>query len=216
MGDPKLHFEAGTVANEAGLVERAEEHYTMAQSGDPTEPKYPLYLAMEQIKLGKDSAALASLIRATKLNPDLAIGWGTLSELALKEGQLGLAMQHVDKARRLEPQTARWRVIEARILKRRAEPGDVEKALQLLLSLEASERANPEVMKATGECFGLLQRPADAAFMYAEASKLRPDDATIAYEASLWYQRSGNEAEALRFAKKAKELMDGKGAGPPP
>jgi tetratricopeptide (TPR) repeat protein len=210
-GDPKLHFEAGTVANEAGYVERAEEHYSMAQSGDPTEPRYPLYLAMVQIKLGKDTAALASLVRATKLNPDLAIGWGTLAELALKENQLGLAMQHVDKARRLEPQGSRWRVVEARILKRRAEAGDVEKALQLLLSLDKADRVSPDVMKATGECFGLLQRPEDAAYMYAEASKLRPDDAEIAFEAARWYQRLGKEEEALRFGKRAQEIMEKKG-----
>jgi tetratricopeptide (TPR) repeat protein len=211
VGDPKLHFEAGTVANEAGLVERAEEHYSMAQTGDPSEPRYPLYLAMVQIKLGKDSAALASLVRATKLNPDLAVGWGTLAELALKENSLGLAMQHVDKARRLEPDTARWRVDEARILMRRAEKGDVEKALQLLLSLDKAARMDADVLEATGECFGLLRRPADAAFMYSEASKVRPDDADMAFQASLWYQRAGNEAEAERFGKLAQQLMARKG-----
>lgn len=210
VGDPKLHFEAGTVANEAGYVERAEEHYSMAQSGDPAEPRYPLYLAMMQIKLGKDNAALASLIRATKLNPDLAIAWGTLGELALKENQLGLAMQHVEKARRLEPEGARWRVVEARILKRRAQEGDVERALQLLLSLDKADRSTPEVLRATGECYGLLQRPGDAAYMYAEAAKLRPDDADTAYQAALWYQRAGNEPEALRFGKIAQELLEKK------
>src|SRR5262245_26942886 len=76
VGDPKRQFEAGTVANEAGLVERAEEHYAMAQGADPAEPRYPLYLAMVQIKLGKDSAAMVALVRATKLNPDLAVAWG--------------------------------------------------------------------------------------------------------------------------------------------
>ena len=208
VGDPKLHFEAGTVANQAGYVERAEEHYSMAQAGDPSEARYPLYLAMVQIKLGKDGPALASLIRATKLNPELAIGWGTLAELALRENQLGLAMQHVEKARLLEPREARWRVVEARALKRRAEAGDVEKALQLLLSLEQSDRMTPEVLKAMGECYGLLQRPADAAYVYSEAAKLRPQDADIAYETALWYQRAGNEKEAVRFGKIAQELMD--------
>lgn len=207
VGDPKLHFEAGTVADEAGLVERAEEHYSMAQTGDPTEPRYPLYLAMVQIKLGKDGPALASLIRATKLNPELAIGWGTLAELALKENQLGLAMQHVEKARRLEPEAARWRVVEARVLKRRAEEGDIEKALQLLLSLDRADRTKPDVLRALGECYGLLKRPADAAYMYAEACRVRPDDADAAYQAALWYQRAGNEAEALKYGKMAEEMM---------
>jgi tetratricopeptide (TPR) repeat protein len=206
VGDPKLHFEAGTVADEAGLVERAEEHYSMAQTGDPTEPRYPLYLAMVQIKLGKDGPALASLIRATKLNPELAAGWGTLAELALKENQLDLALQHVDKARHLEPEMGRWRVVEARIRKRRAGEGDIEQALQLLLSLDRAERAKPDVLRALGECYGLLKRPADAAYMYAEACRVRPDDADAAYQAALWYQRAGNEAEAVKYGKMAEEM----------
>lgn len=204
--DPKLQFEAGTIANRAGLVDRAEEHYSMAQSADPTEPKYPLYLAMIQLKEGKDDAAVASLIRAVKLNPDLAEGWGTLAELSLKDNRLGLAQQHIENARRLQPEVARWRVDEAKILKRRGDKAGIEKAAGLLLAMDKSERIKPEVLGVLAECYGLMHRPADAAAMYAEAATIRPKDPETAYQAAVWYGRAGNKEEEARFASLAASL----------
>src|SRR5690606_30382505 len=122
-GDAALHFEAGTVANTAGLTDRAYEHYYRAQMMAPNEPKYPLYLAMIQIKQDERTAAMASLVRAVTLNEDLAEAWGTLAELELAENMLGLAQQHIEKARALQPESEKWKIAEAKILKRNNEPG---------------------------------------------------------------------------------------------
>jgi tetratricopeptide (TPR) repeat protein len=201
IGDPKLHFEAGTVANKAGLVDRAEEHYSMAQVGDPSEPKYPLYLAMIQLKLGKEDPAMASLVRAVKLDPDLAEAWGTMAELALKNNKLGLAAQHIERARRLQADVVRWRVVEARILKRQGGKGDVEKAAALLTAMDKSERQKPEVMSALAECYGMLRRPGDAAAMYAEAAAAKPTDGDLWYQAAVWSERAGDADKAMQYAR---------------
>ena len=82
----------------AGQNDRAEEHYWMAQVLDAAEPRYPLFLGMMQIKKGDDDAAAASLLRAVKISPELAEGWGTLAELELKKNQNTLAAQHIERA----------------------------------------------------------------------------------------------------------------------
>lgn len=206
LGDPKLHFEAGTIASKAGLLDRAEEHYSMAQTGDMTDARYPLFLGMVQLRLNKESAAQASLVRAVTLDPSQSVAWGTLAELSLKNNQLGLALQHIEKTRTLDPATPRWRLVQAKALKRRGEKDDTELAAQLLLAMDKSEQVKPEALAVLSECYGMLHRPTDAAALYAEAGRLRPDDAELAYQAAIWYQRAGDAEQALRYAKAAAAL----------
>jgi predicted Zn-dependent protease len=215
----QLHFEAGTCAMLAGQIDRAIEHYSMAQTADPREPKYPLYLAMVQVRKGEpeaDSAATANLLRAAKLNPDLAEAWGTLAELELRKDQRDLASQHITEARKLQPAVAKWRLVEAKILNRKGEP---EQAAALLLALDESQRYQAGVLTVLGESCGLMRKPADAAKMYADAFSASSNgadgqpNAEFAYQAALWSERAGDKAEAAKFATTASMLghADAKG-----
>lgn len=207
----QLHFEAGTCATAAGRLERAIEHYSMAQTADPREPKYPLYLAMVQIKTAgpdSDAAAIASLLRAAKLNPELGEAWGTLAELELRNNQPGLAAQHIEQARALQPAVMKWRLVEARILNRK---GEAERAATLLLAMDGSQRMDPAVLTVLGESYGLMRKPAEAAKVYADAFAASASGATgpnaeFAYQAALWHQRAENAGEALKFATSAAML----------
>ncbi len=202
----QLHFEAGTTANMVGFSDRAEEHYWMAQVLDPMEAKYPLYLSMMQLKKGgeeADAAAGASLLRAVKVNPDLAEGWGTMAELELRKNQLGLAKQHIETARKLQPEVSRWRIVQARILNRQGEP---EQASAILQALPTSDRMNKSILELQSESFGLMQKPYEAATMYEQAQELAPADAELAYQAALWFKRAGDVAKARENAMKAKML----------
>lgn len=194
----RTHFEAGTCANQAGLAVQAAEHYHLAQVGDPTEARYPLYLAMIQIKLGDDDAATASLVRAANLNPELAEAWGTLAELALKKNAINLAAQHLANAERMQPDVARWRHVRARILNRQGEP---EKAATLLLALPPAARRERDIMTTLAQTYGLLKRPGDAARLYADAAKDTPDDAELYFQAATWFERAGDSAKAAEHAK---------------
>lgn len=200
---PQVHFDAGTVANAAGLLERAEHHYSMAQSKDATDARYPLYLAMIQVKLSKDTEAMASLLRVVRLQPDLAAAWGTMAELDLRGNNLALAQQHIAKARQLQPDLLKWRLVEARTLNRSGEP---EKALTLLAALEPAQRRDNAVLALMAESYGLLKRPADAAAMYAEVAAAKPADAELRYLAATWYQRAGDTARARDNARAAAAL----------
>lgn len=198
-----LHFEAGTAATQAGLSERAVEHYATAQTLDPADARFPLFLGMVQARTGNDAEAVASLLRAAKLKPDAPEAWGTLAEIELRRNNARLALQHIEKARTLQPEAGRWRVVEARALNR---TGDADKALALLTSLDAATRAQTPVLALTAESYGLLRRPADAAAMYAQAAAAQPGDAEIAYQAALWAQRAGDADASQRFAKQAAGL----------
>lgn len=198
-----LHFESGTIASSLAQVDKAREHYQSAQVLDPVEPRYPLFLAMVQIRLGDEPAASASLLRAVKLNPDLAEGWGTLAELALKQNRLGLAEQHLDNALRLQPEVARWRVVKARILNRQNKP---EQAAQVLTALDPSQQADRQVVTLLGETFGLMGKPDEAARAFARAVEASPSDPELNYQAAVWHQKIGDRAKATAFARTAAAL----------
>ncbi len=203
----ELHFEAGTCANMAGRPDRAEEHYSMAQTADAREPRYPLYLAMVQLKRGGregETAAIASLLRATHLNPELGEAWGTLAEISLRQDQPSIAAQHIEKARRLQPDVVRWRVVEARMLNRR---GEADRAAALLTALPEPQRREPHVLGVLAESFGLMKQPLEAARAYASAfAASAPPNPELAYQGALWFQRAGDLKSAADLAGAAASL----------
>ena len=201
--DPGLEFAAGQVASKAGLTARAEEHFEMAQTADPKNPAIPLMLGMVQRKLGKLETAKANLLRAANLNPESAYAWGTLADIALGENHLDLCLQHIDRARKLQPESKEWRLIEARALKRK---GDPTGALRRLTSLDASQKREAPVARLIAECFSMLGRHAEAASALAEAFSADSVNADLAYETAAAFDRAGNRTRALEFATQAQIL----------
>jgi predicted Zn-dependent protease len=204
-----LEFTAGNVASMAGLPDRALEHFSAAQAGEPTNAKYALYLGQVQLKIGQLDAGKATVLRAVTLDPDLAVGWGSLADAAIRENNAHLALQHIEKARKLEPSVVTWRLIESRALRRIGKPGD---AVEVLIGLPDADRFQLPVLKQIGECYGMLNRPGDAAAVFAKASDAQPKDAVLALAAAEWMERAGEKDRAYELAKRAAEHGDAKGA----
>lgn len=207
--DPEIEFAAGTVANMAGFTDRALEHYAAVQAANPTDKRVALYMAQVQLKLDQVNEAKANLLIAGKLDPENPMVWGTLAEVALRENKIDLALSHVAKARQAEPDNIMWRLVEGRAKARQAKP---EEALQLFVGLSDLDKRDPAVLAIMSECYGMLQRPADAAALYAKASDAEPTSGELAMQAALWHQRAGDLAKALTYAKRAK-MLDVQGAG---
>ena len=198
--DAALHAMAGTIASASGRHGRAAEHYSEAQRLEPLNPRHPLYLAMAQIRLEQDTAAMATLLRVIKLDESIAEAWGTLAELNLKVGNPGPAILQARRARELQPTVVRWRVREATAHKRENQP---EKALALLTALPPTDRKDDDVLRVIAECCGILNNPGLAAAEYAraaDATKRREQAAERHYQAGLWFGRAGNnEYSALQM-----------------
>lgn len=191
-----LHSDLATVANAAGRLDLAAEHYAIAAARDPAAPLYPLYLAMIQIKQGERTKAQANLLRALKLDPNMGEAIGTLGELQFQENNLELAAQQIARARELQPQVMKWRVVQARILTRQNRPED---ALALFAGLSAHERTSSDVLAAMAMAHGMLKAPARAAALYAEVRAAMPASSAVGewlYEESQWRRRAGENQKA--------------------
>lgn len=206
--DPEIEFAAGTVANMAGLPERALEHYAAVQAANPTDKRVALYMSQVQLKLDQVNEAKANLLIAGKLDPENPMVWGTLAEVALRENKIDLALSHVKKAREAEPDNLMWRLVEGRAKARQAKPED---ALQLFIALSDLDKRDPAVLAIMSECYGMLKRPGDAAVLYAKAADAEPTAGELAMQAALWQQRAGDHDKAISYAKRAK-MLDVRGA----
>lgn len=201
--EPSTEFAAGVAAREAGQLERAIEHMSMAQTADPYSPNYALALGQVQRKAGTIEAAKASLLRAAHLDSTNAYAWGTLAEIALSENNANICLQHVSRARALQPDSSEWKLIEARAHKRKGEP---TKALQVLSGIESRQRKDAPVARLMAECYGMQGRSEEAAVIMGEAFLASPMDGALAYDAAVAYERVGNRDKALEHAKYAKAL----------
>lgn len=199
-----LEFNAGTVANTAGLTDEALAHYERAGARRPNDARFALYLAQIQRKVGDTAAAKASLVRAANLRPDLAIAWGVLADIALQENNLPVARQHIEKARNLEPDSAQWRLIEARILRRQNDP---EAAARLLLAMPDDRLLNdPAAIDEAATALAMLRRVDDAASLYLRAADRLSQNAEVNYKAAMMLRRAGRNDDALVLAQVAAGL----------
>jgi tetratricopeptide (TPR) repeat protein len=199
----RLEFAAGLVANTAGKPDRALEHFFAAQSSEPSNANYALNLGLVQRKLNDLDGAKANLLRAANLDPSNAFAWGVMADIALGENNVGMALQHIARARSLQPESKDWRLIEARALKRK---GDPERALMVLIPMDTSQKREPQVVRLIAECYGMLQRHGDAATALADASKSNPTSGELAYDAAVGFERAGNRTQAIEFARRGKML----------
>lgn len=195
--DAATVFKAGTVANMAGWPEKAVEHYNAAQTADPSNPDIPLFLGQIQLKLDQVEPAKASLLRSAKIDENRAVTWGTLAEIALREGKNSIALQHIAKARQIEPRVTLWRLVEARALKRTAKP---DEALALLTPLDDSEKQEPAVARVIAECYGMLNKPIEAADALETSRKAHTDDAALTLETAIAFERAGDKVRAGELA----------------
>lgn len=199
----ELEFAAGTAANAAGKLDRAVEHYQSAEVSLKNDHRPPLYLAQVLIKQNKLDEAKVRLRRVQMIKPDEPIGFGSMAEIFLRENLPDLALQHVATARKLQPDYLPWRMVEARALKRNAQP---QQALDLLTSLSDAQKLEPGVLSLIGECYGMLQQPAKAATEFSRMADQFPEKGDLCLDAALWLERAGDKAGAKKYAQRAKML----------
>jgi tetratricopeptide (TPR) repeat protein len=198
-----IEFTAGTVASKLNRLDRAEEHFSAAQAADTSDPRFPLYLAQVQMKQGANDAARKNLLLATRLDESLAIAWGTLAEISLRENEPNIALQLIQRARQLEPAVAAWRVIEARACNRTRQP---ELALATLGGIPEAERRQLPILRLIGESYGLLAKPADAMREFEAAAAANPDNGDLLFDTAVWCERAGDAPKARQYAERAAVL----------
>lgn len=200
----EMRFAAGVLSSDLGRFEESAEHLAIAQAKESRSAKIALYLGQVQRLLHRTDEAKASLVRATALDPQLAIAWAGLADLALVENKVEMARQHVEKARGLEPDSLMWAALEARVYRRENKP---EHALRMLLGFAPEVlEADAGLVEEAATCYGMLGRVSDAAALAARASARNAKDVGLAMLAARWAERAGDLVSAGVHAESAARL----------
>jgi len=149
-------YAAGSVARLTGQNDRAADWLGRAVRAEPANPGYAVHFAQTLLARGDVEGAKAELVRAVALDESLAIAWGTLGEIHLRENNAELARDMARRARVLEPAVTAWRVIEARALNRLGEP---RLALEVLAAVGPEAEGVGAVERLREQSRGLLGGP---------------------------------------------------------
>jgi len=212
--DPETYFNAGTIAFNIGKITQAAAHYQQAATLDTTNPKYPLYLAQMQVKLHEYTKAKVNLLKVINLNGSIHEAFGTLAQIALLENKLDTAQQNIDRARTIAPDFFKWRLIEAKILRRKGNP---EEALARLNAItDPKFLLLTELVEEKAQCWAMLNQPVNAAKEYINQLNQYPDAWHSALQAAKYFFIAGDETKGKLwyiYAEKrapadAREILD--------
>ena len=201
--DAELRFNAGVVANMLGKTDESIVHFQKAAELDPTNPKHPLYLAQMLIKTHEYTQAQTHLLRCIHLDPTIHQAWGTLAEINLIENQLDMAEQNLGRARKLAPEFPKWRLLEAKVLRRRGKP---EEAVTLLSALPDRERYTQDVVDEIAQCWALMGSPARAAQEHVNFLNRVPDAWESAVAAARYFLVADDPDRARQWTAYAQRL----------
>lgn len=201
--DAQIWFSAGVVANMIGKLADSAKNLQQAVRIEPTNPQYPLTLAMIQLKLRDYDQAKIYLLATINLDPSIHQAQGTMGEIYLIENKLQLAEQYLVRARELAPRYLKWRVAQAKVLRRR---NQAQQALTLLNALEPPERHAQQVVDEIAMCWAMLGAPRKAAQEHID--HLNRDDTAwhSAVAAALHLITAGDRQAARRWLGFAQRL----------
>ncbi len=162
IGPPSAGLEqsAGTIAMLAEEPEAALAHFEAASTLDPVNPQHPLYAAQLFIARDDRDAARSRLDRVLELDPDEPLAHASLAVIALEDGRVEDARARIAHARALAPHDVRFRVQEARILRR---SGLAQQAVETLLALGEAAWRDEAVAAELAAGYDALARHHDAA-----------------------------------------------------
>ena len=121
----------------------------------------------------------------------------------MRENKLDVALQQIEKARAIQPRLTLWRFVEARIHARAGRP---EKSVELLIGLDAAERASEPVARVLADALSAHRRDAEAADVLAQASDKSPDNANLAFDAALRARKVAADERFSRLRERAAKL----------
>ena len=155
------------------------------------------------IDAGKARDAIDTCERLNREYPDFASGWHTASQLALRLGNIDMALDAVRQATRLEPDNATWQLQEAKCLLKLGRPGP---ARAVVRRLAARPLATAYENAGLGMLLTELGERREALSYYEAAAALAPNDARQYYNMACLQRTLGDLEDAESNFARAIEL----------
>jgi tetratricopeptide (TPR) repeat protein len=228
-GEAGYHQSAGEIAQMLDNDDEALEHYQRARALSPRDPKPALMAAQILVQRDRFDEAEDALQRVLERDPDEPLAHVSLANLRLKQRRYDEALAAVREAREIDPAETSFRLLEATILRQSGRP---RAALELLVPLDAEQRARHTVAREIAACYIDLGQPREAARVWGFAYQSNPghEDAWLAAlrageamldageidTARMWLREARRTAEGRRevedFAARVRKHADARNA----
>ncbi len=192
-----LHHAAAVVFDLAGKSKDALALYQRASDLEPQNTQFLLYLAQAMTRAEEYTKATATLARLLKIDPSEAWGYACLAEIDLAEKHTSMALDHIRKAREIDPDQKAFRITEAKVLRRSGKPRD---ALELLLALPEAETVAEAPTFELATSYEMIGRPDKAAEAWERCYRSNPSGWRAACEAAEAFIRAKRLPEAKVWA----------------
>jgi Flp pilus assembly protein TadD len=147
--------------------------------------------------------ALAACQRLNEEFPDFAPGWRTASHLALKIRNAPLALQAIEKALEIEPDSTTWLIQKALCL---SNLGRNEELSDLVGALEGQEMSSAWECSTLALLLTRLERREEAIRFYEQAARLKPGQSQHYYNIAILQRSLGDTGEAEQNFNRAIDL----------
>jgi tetratricopeptide (TPR) repeat protein len=199
-----LRHNAGIIAMGLDRLDEARRHFAEAETLSPRNPQHPLFAAQVEIREQAWPAARRALSRTLALDPDEPVAYASTAIVDLEEQRFDDALRNIHEARVIAPDDLRFRVQEARILRRSGSP---RRALALLVGLDEGDRATAGVANELASAHADLGDHAAAATVWANRYQRDPaagDADRVAALAGLAMVSAGRLEDARLWLQQAR------------
>lgn len=181
----------GLAQEAAGRIEDAIATYR----GGIDDETCRLYLGLALLRVDRTEEASRILEDLSGDRPDDPLVRAALAEARFRSGRMEEAIGIADEAVRLDPDSWPIRLRRASILRR---GGEARAALESLLALDEAVRRERAVVMETASCWLALDRPEQAAEVWARRARTEEADIDAALAAARAFEEAGaaDEAEA--------------------
>jgi tetratricopeptide (TPR) repeat protein len=203
-----LQHSAGLMAMAADEPDAALAHFQAAEKLDSSHPQYALFAAQLLMQMHRLDEAQAALQRVLAASPQEPYAHASMAMLLLERGAFEHALQEITIARGSLPDEVGLRAQHAKVYRRMNQP---RKALELLVGLDADDRAQEALAFEIASAYDMLGEPSKAAAAWESCAQMNhqaaPDRlAYAALQAARMYLKAGETGDALRCAQVAERV----------
>lgn len=185
--DAELAYLEGVARLDAGRPAEAIRRFQAAVEARPDQAAYHAYLGWARIlaggKAGADREGRKALQTALELDPDLAQAHEFLGRAAATAGQHAAAIQHLERALRIDPARPAAFDLLVQLRTEEGETAEIERLYRRILHRlgDREPALRTRLWTELGDVFAAdLADPVSAKIAYVAAARLAPDDVELA------------------------------------
>ena len=202
-GNPRIHYNLGTLYHSRGMVPEAEAHYRKALELNPNSYESLTNLGLLSELAKKEADAVRYYKEAVALQPRVQVPYNNLADLLAGQGKLQEAIGLYVQSLSVSPDQPETRYKLSELYDRTGRPKEALRELQADVSRPSQKMSSLINMGVIYKENGDLEKAEE---LFKQAAALDPRSFDAAYNLATAYDKGGKSKEAIATFTKAAAL----------